>query len=274
MLKRLLFFWQMIAVSACFPLAAQANWQESFDEGERLYNHGELAQAEKKLDVALQDAGKFGPKDLRMAATLNDLAMIYDQTKRFKQAEEFYKRSLQIREGALGKTHEDVATSYNNLANLYKDLGRYADAEPLYKRAIEIYSLKNNKSMLAGTYHNYASLRKKEGKTAEAIAFYRKSLDYADQSIGPDNPRTVDIVTKLADLYSQNGRAAEAKPLYGRYLRSVAGLFNLDMNNPGTPLKLHVLAEKMKADGMADNAAEIEKALTATAAKSKLSESH
>ena len=49
-----------------------------------------------------------------------------------------YKRSLAIREKALGPDHPDVAQSLNNLAVLYRDQGRYADAEPLYKRSLAI----------------------------------------------------------------------------------------------------------------------------------------
>ena len=48
------------------------------------------------------------------------------------------KRSLAIREKALGPDHPDVARSLNNLAELYDDQGRYADAEPLYKRSLAI----------------------------------------------------------------------------------------------------------------------------------------
>ena len=49
-----------------------------------------------------------------------------------------YKRSLAIREKALGPDHPDVAGSLNNLAVLYHDQGRYAEAEPLYKRSLAI----------------------------------------------------------------------------------------------------------------------------------------
>ena len=48
------------------------------------------------------------------------------------------KRSLAIREKAIGADHRPVAQSLNNLASLYHTQGRYADAEPLYKRALAI----------------------------------------------------------------------------------------------------------------------------------------
>src|SRR4051794_19349858 len=57
---------------------------------------------------------------------------------RYADAEPLYKRSLAIREKALGPDHPDVANSLNSLAALYQDQGRYADAEPFYIRALEI----------------------------------------------------------------------------------------------------------------------------------------
>jgi tetratricopeptide (TPR) repeat protein len=49
-----------------------------------------------------------------------------------------FKRSLAIREKALGPDHPDVAISLNNLAGLYDKEGRYAEAEQFYKRALTI----------------------------------------------------------------------------------------------------------------------------------------
>jgi hypothetical protein len=49
------------------------------------------------------------------------------------------KRSLSIRETALGSDHPSVAGSLNNLGQLYLDQGRDAEAEPLLKRSVAIY---------------------------------------------------------------------------------------------------------------------------------------
>ena len=70
--------------------------------------------------------------------SLNNLAELYRDQGRYAEAEPLYKRSLAIREKALGPDHPDVATALNNLAVLYEDQGRYADAEPLYKRSLAI----------------------------------------------------------------------------------------------------------------------------------------
>jgi tetratricopeptide (TPR) repeat protein len=64
--------------------------------------------------------------------------MLYRAQGRYGDAEPLFKRSLVIREKALGRDHPDVATSLNDLASLYEDQDRHADAEPLFKRSLVI----------------------------------------------------------------------------------------------------------------------------------------
>jgi tetratricopeptide (TPR) repeat protein len=73
-----------------------------------------------------------------VAASLNNLALLYCDQGRYAEAEPLYGQALAIRQQQLGADHPDVAASLNNLAALYRDQGRYADAEPLYLQAVAI----------------------------------------------------------------------------------------------------------------------------------------
>jgi tetratricopeptide (TPR) repeat protein len=73
-----------------------------------------------------------------VAASLNNLAALYQTQGRYADAEPLYRRSLAIYEKVLGPEHPDVATSLNNLARLYEAQGRHADAEPLQRRSLAI----------------------------------------------------------------------------------------------------------------------------------------
>lgn len=55
---------------------------------------------------------------LQVAATLNNLAVLYGKRGKYKDAEPLCKRALEIREKVLGKDHPDVAKQLNNLALL------------------------------------------------------------------------------------------------------------------------------------------------------------
>lgn len=56
--------------------------------------------------------------NIQVAATLNNLAVLYGKRGKYKDAEPLCKRALEIREKVLGKDHPDVAKQLNNLALL------------------------------------------------------------------------------------------------------------------------------------------------------------
>lgn len=62
-----------------------------------------------------------------MAATLNNLAVLYGKRGKYKEAEPLCKRALEIREKVLGKDHPDVAKQLNNLALLCQNQVNYSN---------------------------------------------------------------------------------------------------------------------------------------------------
>lgn len=116
-----------------------------------------------------------------MAATLNNLAVLFGKRGKYKEAEPLCKRALGIREKVrgpqrqrkpqhlnekpnakhfcksvsqtlmrpspfcpqvLGRSHPDVAKQLNNLALLCQNQGKYEEVEYYYMRALEIYQTK------------------------------------------------------------------------------------------------------------------------------------
>jgi tetratricopeptide (TPR) repeat protein len=77
-----------------------------------------------------------------VATSLNNLAEMYEAQGQYAQAEPLYKRSLAIREKALGPDHPDVATSLENMAVLYRNTGREKAAVELDRRAAAIRAIK------------------------------------------------------------------------------------------------------------------------------------
>jgi tetratricopeptide (TPR) repeat protein len=69
---------------------------------------------------------------------LNNLALLYKTQGKYGQAEPLYKRSLAIREKALGPDHPAVARSLGSLAVLYRKTDRKQEAEKLELRVKRI----------------------------------------------------------------------------------------------------------------------------------------
>ena len=91
----------------------------------QVYNQGRYSEAIPLAQRALAIREKtLGPDHLDVAASLDNLANVYQAQGRYAEAEPLHKRSLAIREKTLGPDHLDVAIALTNLALLCEALAR------------------------------------------------------------------------------------------------------------------------------------------------------
>src|SRR5262245_60454915 len=154
------------------------------------------------------------------ATALTAEARRLHQAGRYAEAEPLYKRSLAIREKALGPDHPDVGTSLNDLALMYNSQGRYVEAEPLYKRSLAIRdkALGPDHPDVGTSLNNLAELYLAQGRYAEAEPLFKRSLAIWEKALGSEHPNVGTSLNNLAELYRAQGRYAEAEPLYKRSL--------------------------------------------------------
>ncbi|XP_030102425.1 kinesin light chain 1 isoform X4 [Mus musculus] len=133
------------------------------------------------LRATLSQMVPVGPA--QVAATLNNLAVLYGKRGKYKEAEPLCKRALEIREKVLGKDHPDVAKQLNNLALLCQNQGKYEEVEYYYQRALGIYQTKlgPDDPNVAKTKNNLASCYLKQGKFKQAETLYKEILTRAHE---------------------------------------------------------------------------------------------
>ena len=110
-----------------------AKWESYITAAQQAYQQADYAEAEKQSEAALKEAEAFD--DVRLATSLNNLALLYKAQGRYAEAEPLYQRSLAIREKALGPEHPAVATSLENYADLLRKTGRVSEATKMETRA-------------------------------------------------------------------------------------------------------------------------------------------
>ncbi|MGH1407888.1 MAG: alpha/beta hydrolase, partial [Rhodomicrobiaceae bacterium] len=106
--------------------------------------------------------------------SLNNLAELYSAQGRYAEAEPLYKRSLNIREKALGPDHPNVGQSLNNLAGLYEKLKRPDDEASIRARLskmpekgtrhVPLYFITNRLAKEGGGYGVDLSTKRKHGR--------------------------------------------------------------------------------------------------------------
>jgi CHAT domain-containing protein/tetratricopeptide (TPR) repeat protein len=177
------------------------------------------------------------------------LAWVYQQQRKYVDAEALYNRALAIKQKAFGTDHPSLAASLNSLAIVYEAEGEYAQAEVLYKRALAIKqkALGKDHPSVAGSLNNLAILYKREGKYVEAEGFYKSALAIMEKALGTTHPDLALIVNNLATVYRDQGEYAEAEEQYKRALAIWEKAFGTD--HPDVALVLDNLATLFASRG-------------------------
>ena len=148
------------------------DWRQHLDAGHAAYANGRYPAAEVEFVAALKEAERFGDADVRLAKTLNNLAVVYQLQGKYAFACDSYLRSLAVKLRAHGDEHPDVAVEFHNLAVLNSARRRFVDAEDYFKKAMAMREklLGIGHSDYASTLAEYASLMRRTGRTVDADA--------------------------------------------------------------------------------------------------------
>ena len=160
------------------------------DFAEAHYNLGILYADMKRYEEA-ENEYKRAIEINDDAAAHNNIGNLYADMKRYEEAENEYKRAIEI---------NDDAAAHNNIGNLYADMKRYEEAENEYKRAIEI---DENYAM---AHYNLGNLYIKLERFEEAEKEYKKAIEIKDDYLEAHN--------NLGALFKNTERFEEAEKEY------------------------------------------------------------
>jgi tetratricopeptide (TPR) repeat protein len=156
-----------------------------------------------------------------VAASLNNLANLYQVQGKYAEAEPLHQQALRIKEKALGPNHPDVATSLSNLAALYAYHGKNAEAISLWQRSLRIreQAFGPEHPLVGVSLRNLAVLYRDQGKYSDAESFVQRSLRIDEKFYGAKHHEVASDLFNLADLYRDQRKYAEAERLYQRSLQ-------------------------------------------------------
>ncbi|MEE8176619.1 MAG: tetratricopeptide repeat protein, partial [Acidobacteriota bacterium] len=179
-----------VALIAAQAFAQADLWEEHINAGIEAYQLGDNTEAEKQFLAAVGEAENFGPKDPRLAQSLNNLAGLYNSQGKYAEAEPLYRRALAIAEAILGPEHPNVAPGINNLGALYLAQGKYAEAEPLFQRSQAIWekALGPEHPDVALSLGNLASVYQAQRNYEAAEPLAARSVAILQKALGPEHP--------------------------------------------------------------------------------------
>jgi tetratricopeptide (TPR) repeat protein len=130
----------------------------------------------------------LGGRGLRLAKSIENLAILHAMNERFADAATLFERSRAMTEAELGPSHADVAQAWLNVASAHKDAGALADAAAGYRKAIEIWerALGPTHVDLARPLLGLAKVLLEQKAAAEALPLVQRAL--AIREAQPGNP--------------------------------------------------------------------------------------
>lgn len=128
----------------------------------------------------------------------NNLGLVYQDLKRYDEAEKLHLRVLAVLEKT-GRRDTTFATTLNNLASVAMATGRHADAQGFLRQTLEVYRQTAPGSVLHLTaINNLAAAGFMAGDYREAEARYEEASALLDDVLGPEHPDSLRARKNLA----------------------------------------------------------------------------
>jgi len=202
------------AVLLAAPTDAQddALWKSLMEQSVAAREAGKLPEAQKHLEKALKEAEKFGPRDGRLAVTLNDLGVVYDAAGQLAKAEPLLKRAVTVYETALGENHPVAARGLLSLCINLRHQGRMAEAY-IFLRGVasrlEKAGAGESPEMVAAL-GALAETQTGLGKPDRAEPLYTRAMGIVEKALGPEHPALAPLLEGRAAALRKLNRSLEA----------------------------------------------------------------
>jgi hypothetical protein len=198
------------------PIAER--WETQNEAGRRFFGKGDFARAEQAFAAAIREAEQLGAGDLRLATSLANLAQLKLRQRNHDDSERLFRRSLQIREAALGHDHASLVQTVNGLAAVCYARGDIAGAEPLFQRALSITErrLGAQHPDVVISLNSLARIAFKRNDYAAAGPLLERLLMLKESSLGSGHPESAPILTSLVKVRAAEGALDEAERLARR----------------------------------------------------------
>jgi tetratricopeptide (TPR) repeat protein len=190
-------------------------WKAALVEAMGATGAKDYGRAEQAFAKALWLAETFGPADVRVGSTLNNLGLVYAAEHKYAEAESAYHRAIPVLGAAYGDSIDVANVSYN-LASIQMEQGRAANALDNIDHALRIYErlLADNSPKVANTLCMKGDAYRLMKHYADAEGPLRRCADIREKINGIGSPELADALLGLARVLAAEGRASAAEARY------------------------------------------------------------
>jgi tetratricopeptide (TPR) repeat protein len=174
------------------------------------------SKAEQIFLKALHEAERFGPNDVRVGSTLNKLGLVYQEEKRYADAESAFRKALPMFESTYGAESVDVANINYDIGSVLLDSGKAAAAIPYLQKSLNTFE-----RLFGGNSVKIASVLCMIGDGDRALHNWsdaeqplKRCSQIREVNNGLLSPELGDAALSLAEVYRKEGKYGLADPQY------------------------------------------------------------
>ncbi|CAA0836811.1 Tetratricopeptide repeat (TPR)-like superfamily protein [Striga hermonthica] len=198
-----------------------SKWRIFTDNGRDYFLNGNIEQAEKFFQSALQEAREgFGDTDPHVASSCNNLAELFRVKKDYDKAEPLYLEAIDILENYFGTEDVRVGAALHNLGQFYLVQRKLEKARLCYERAVKIKRrvLGEAHPEYADAMYHLGSVLYLQGEEKDAVDLIADSIRVLEAGGQGESVVCVRRTQYLAQMYTKSNRFAEAEALLRKIL--------------------------------------------------------
>jgi tetratricopeptide (TPR) repeat protein len=169
---------------------------------------GQFDKAQQVFDIMLDQTSEQCAK----ANIYHMIGIVKTNQGEFREAIEFYQKSLEIKQKTFHPNDPNLATSYNGIGLVYGKMGDYSKALSYHEKAVEIEKTHRrlNDPLLANSYNNIGVVYSKMGDYSKALLYHEKSLAIKQKILPPNCPGFANLYNNIGFVSMHMGDYSKA----------------------------------------------------------------
>jgi tetratricopeptide (TPR) repeat protein len=197
----------------------QRSLQKTLDSNKEIdaFYLAEILRILKKSDQILNLFQNYSIENNDTSAIILDyIGSAYQLKGNYKEAINYYEKSLQITSNSDEKNLSHIANFYCDIGTAYQSLGKFVKAIDYYDKDLKnrLKTVGENHPDTADSYNNIGLVNEDLGNYDEAINFMDKSLKIKLNLLGENHPSTATSYNNIGSVYEKMGNYDEALNYY------------------------------------------------------------
>ena len=191
--------------------------QANFDAGEKSYREAIAFQSTQP---------KTAQNRAALAKTLHGLGVLLEREGRYADAEQSFRKALDVQRQVLGPAHADVARTLQDLAKVIDESGNLKAAIPVMQQALDIQRRLNDSQPapgLAETINDLGTMRYEDGDYDAAEKLYVEAIAMKRRLLGEKHPEIAITLSNLARVLQNKRDLAGAEARFREVLAMQRG---------------------------------------------------